>query len=85
MPRFPRQNLTELTGGLTAPMPGKVLAINVGDGDQVSKGQVLLVLEAMKMEHQISAPRDGTVTSVNVSEGDQVANSELLIELAEEA
>ncbi|MEC8819922.1 MAG: biotin/lipoyl-containing protein [Pseudomonadota bacterium] len=46
---------------------------------------MLLVLEAMKMEHQISAPRDGTVTSVNVSEGDQVANSELLIELAEEA
>jgi len=85
MPRFPRQNLTELSGGLTAPMPGKVLAINIGDGDQVSKGQVLLVLEAMKMEHQISAPRDGTVTSVNVSEGDQVANSELLIELAEEA
>jgi len=65
-------------------MPGKVLAISTSEGDSVSQGQVLLVLEAMKMEHQISAPRDGTVTSVNVSEGDQVANSELLIELAEE-
>ncbi|MBT6247506.1 MAG: biotin/lipoyl-binding protein, partial [Gammaproteobacteria bacterium] len=84
MPRFPQLHLTALSGGLTAPMPGKVLAISTSEGDSVSQGQVLLVLEAMKMEHQISAPRDGTVTSVNVSEGDQVANSELLIELAEE-
>jgi len=84
MPRFPQLHLTALSGGLTAPMPGKVLAISTSEGDAVSQGQVLLVLEAMKMEHQISAPRDGTVISINVSEGDQVANSELLIELAEE-
>ena len=84
MPRFPQLHLTALSGGLTAPMPGKVLAISTSEGDNVSQGQVLLVLEAMKMEHQISAPRYGTVTTINVSEGDQVANSELLIELAEE-
>ena len=70
-----------LSGGLTAPMPGKVLAIKTTDNAKVSKGDTLLILEAMKMEHQIIAPRDGEIASVKVIEGDQVANGELLIEM----
>ena len=75
---------TEQEGGggrLTAPMPGKVLAIKTADNARISKGDTLLILEAMKMEHQIIAPRDGEIASVKVIEGDQVANGELLIEM----
>jgi biotin carboxyl carrier protein len=62
-------------------MPGNVLALHVKPGDTVEQGQLLLVLEAMKMEHQITAPRDGSIKEVLVVVGDQVANSELLIVL----
>jgi len=80
-PRFPRKDTDGLSGGLTAPMPGKVLAVKTADNAKVSKGDTLLILEAMKMEHQILAPRDGEIASVKVIEGDQVANGELLIEM----
>ena len=70
-------------GHLTAPMPGKVLSVAVQAGDQVSKGQVLAVLEAMKMEHSITAPRDGTVGEVMVSAGDQVAEGVELLALSD--
>lgn len=85
LPRFPDRGLSELVGGLTAPMPGKVLAIYVSEGDRVEKGTLLLILEAMKMEHRITAPTDGVVGEVRAHEGDQVANGELLIVLNEEA
>tara|TARA_B100000683_G_scaffold126676_1_gene124301 strand:- start:838 stop:1281 length:444 start_codon:yes stop_codon:yes gene_type:complete len=66
--------------GLTAPMPGKILDVNVSVGDSVKKGDVLLVMEAMKMEHKIIAVTDGIVESVNYSVGDQVSQgAELLI------
>jgi biotin carboxyl carrier protein len=55
-----------------APMPGQVLKILVKQGDVVAKGATLLILEAMKMEHQVVAPRDGTVVSVNCAEGELV-------------
>jgi biotin carboxyl carrier protein len=55
-----------------APMPGLVLKILVKQGDVVAKGAPLLILEAMKMEHQIVAPRDGTVTAINCREGELV-------------
>ena len=59
-------------GAILAPMPGKVIAVDVAEGQSVTAGQRLLVLEAMKMEHALTAPFDGTVTELNVSEGGQV-------------
>ena len=66
--------------GLTAPMPGKILDVNFSAGDSVKKGDVLLVMEAMKMEHKIIAVTDGIVESVNYNVGDQVTQgAELLV------
>ena len=59
-------------GKLSAPMPGKIVAIKVNVGDQVKKGAPLVILEAMKMEHTITAPFDGEVQAVNANPGDQV-------------
>jgi len=59
-------------GAILAPMPGKVIAVDVSEGDQVTAGQRLMVLEAMKMEHALTAPFDGTVTGLTASEGGQV-------------
>jgi len=81
LPRFPIKALDDAASGLKAPMPGSVLIVNVKAGDTVEQGKVLLILEAMKMEHQITAPRDGTIEEVKVAVGDQVANGELLIVL----
>ena len=72
-------------GGLVkAPMPGKVLSLNVAEGDTVTKGQKLLVLEAMKMEHALAAPRDGVIASVLISAGDQVGDGDALVTLVED-
>jgi 3-methylcrotonyl-CoA carboxylase alpha subunit len=68
-------------GRLTAPMPGKVVAIHAKAGDAVKAGQALAVMEAMKMEHTIAAPRDGTVTELLYGVGDQVAEGAELLRL----
>jgi len=60
-------------GDIVAPMPGKVTAVEVSQSEKVSKGQRLLTLEAMKMEHALTAPFDGTVAELNVAPGQQVA------------
>jgi propionyl-CoA carboxylase alpha chain len=78
-PRFPVPGMDELSGGLVAPMPGAVLATEVKCGDEVSKGDLLLILEAMKMEHRITAPINGIVTELHVAAGDQVENGQLLV------
>ena len=83
LPRFPKADRADFRGGLMAPMPGRVLSIAVKAGQTVEKGQLLLVLEAMKMEHRITAPTDGTVKSVNVGENEQVANGAMLVMLDE--
>ena len=57
---------------VNAPMPGKILGIKANAGQAVKKGDVLLILEAMKMENEIVAPQDGTVASINVTVGEQV-------------
>ncbi len=64
-----------------APMPGTIMKINVSAGQAVKKGDVLCVLEAMKMENDICAPSDGTVASVNVQKGASVASEEVLVTL----
>ena len=63
---------------VTSPMPGTILAINVAAGDTVKRGQVLMVLEAMKMENEIMCPCDGKVVSVNTSKGSSVESGTLL-------
>ena len=83
-PRYPDPRGVDTGGGLTAPMPGAVLATQVSAGTKVSKGDLLVILEAMKMEHRIVAPRDGVVDQVHVSVGDQVDNAQLLVTLTEE-
>ena len=70
-------------GELTAPMPGQVRAVNVGEGDTVVKGQTLIVLEAMKMEIRIHAPQDGTVKKLFVQQGQTVEREQGLIEIEE--
>ena len=65
----------------SAPMPGKVLSVNVKAGDAVKSGDVLLILEAMKMQNEIMAPADGTVSDVRVSAGQTVATGDVMIVL----
>ena len=78
IPRFPEKDESQTKGGLVAPMPGKVISVHTKPGDEVQAGDLLIILEAMKMEHRISAPEAGTVREVRVSVGDQVANDALL-------
>ncbi len=82
-PRFPSANRSQMGGGLKAPMPGKVLAVEVAQGQSVDKGQLLLVLEAMKMEHRITAPAAGVIKALAVVVGEQVANGALLVTFEE--
>jgi acetyl-CoA/propionyl-CoA carboxylase biotin carboxyl carrier protein len=72
-------------GALEAPMPGSVLSVNVAAGDHVSEGEVLVVVESMKMELTLTAPRDATVLEVSVAAGDKVAQGQSLVELVESA
>ena len=79
LPRFVLPGTEASVGGLTAPMPGKVIEVRVSEGDTVQAGDTLLLLEAMKMEHPIQAPQDGKVTELRVATGDQVENGALLL------
>ena len=73
-------SLQEAAGGsLTAPMPGRVIAVNVTAGDAVSRGATLLVMEAMKMEHAVTAPTDGVIARVHYAAGDQVEDGATLV------
>ena len=66
---------------VNAPMPGTILKVNFAAGDTVKKGDILCILEAMKMENEILAPNDGKVASVNVKKGDSVTAGTLLVSL----
>ncbi len=70
-------------GSLEAPMPGVIVSVTVAGGDAVKAGDTLLVLEAMKMEHQVHAPGDGVVKRILFAPGDQVREGDLLVELVE--
>jgi len=69
------------TGAVTAPMPGTVIRIEKKNGDAVKAGELVLILEAMKMENEILAPTDGTISVMNCSEGGTVAGGEVLFEV----
>ena len=64
---------------VSAPMPGSVFKMLVSPGDEVKKGQTLLVFEAMKMENDLTAPADGTVSEITVSEGDAINVGDVLV------
>ena len=64
-----------------SPMPGTILDVRVKVGDSVKQGDVVMILEAMKMENEIVAPQDGTVASVNVNKGDTVEAGQTLVSL----
>lgn len=67
---------------ITAPMPGTILAVNVTSGSAVKKGDVLMILEAMKMENEIVAPKDGTVAQIVAAKGASVESGAPLVILA---
>ena len=67
---------------VVCPMPGTILDVKVSAGQAVTKGQVLLILEAMKMENEIVAPQDGTVAGVRVTKGAAVNSGDILVDLA---
>lgn len=66
---------------VTAPMPGKILEINVTEGEEVNSGDTLIVLEAMKMENNITAPRSGTIQEITATKGENVEADDILIKL----
>ncbi|RUM60066.1 MAG: oxaloacetate decarboxylase subunit alpha [Persephonella sp.] len=80
MPAGKRPKAKDL-GDVSSPMPGKVVSVKVSRGDKVKKGDVLLIVEAMKMENEIHSPIDGVVEEVYVREGDQVNPDECLIKI----
>ena len=71
-------------GELTAPMPGQIRAVNVSEGEAVTKGQTLMVLEAMKMEIRIQAPKAGVLKKLFVQQGQTVEREQVLIEIEED-
>jgi acetyl/propionyl-CoA carboxylase alpha subunit len=81
-PRFPLPSSQVAAGSLVAPMPGTVVRVEVAPGEVVTAGQVLVVLEAMKMEHSVRSPHDGTVAEVRVSAGQAVDSGTVLAVLA---
>jgi len=78
---LPREDAEARGGSLTAPMPGRIIQVMSRPGDAVKKGQGLLILEAMKMEHTITAPADGVVKEVHFAAGEQVLEGTELVTL----
>ena len=76
-----RQSSVQSEGGLSAPMPGKILKVLVQEGAPVKAGETLLILEAMKMEHKISSPKEGKVKKIYFPEGARVTQGENLCEV----
>lgn len=79
--RARRRGMERATGSLAASMPGQVIAVPVSPDQPVSRGQTLVVLEAMKMEQRITAPEDGVVAAVNCAVGDVVERGQVLVEV----
>ncbi len=78
---LPARRIRERSGHLRSPMPGLVLSIEVKDGDKVRTGQVIAVVEAMKVENALRSERDGTVKAIRVNPGDNIAADDIIVEL----
>ena len=78
VPRFVDPSTLTPPGSLTAPMPGSVIRLPVAEGETVSAGQTLVVLEAMKMEHTVASPIDGVLSALPVEVGQQVSTGDVL-------
>ncbi|MBV9726686.1 MAG: 3-methylcrotonyl-CoA carboxylase, partial [Gammaproteobacteria bacterium] len=83
-PRTHEFSATAAVGGLTTPLPGMVVSVAVGVGARVSAGDVLMVIEAMKMEHTITAPHAGTVKAIHFARGQRVPEGSELLEITPE-
>ncbi len=81
LPKFNISQEEVIKGGLTAPMPGKVVEIKIKKGSNIKKGDTLVILEAMKMEHKVLAPDNGKIKEVLIKENDQVENGQTLVVL----
>jgi acetyl/propionyl-CoA carboxylase alpha subunit len=79
LPRFPEAAADDEQGSLHSPMPGKVIKVMVNEGQEVTEGDVLMVMEAMKMEHTLRAPHGGVVRAVRAAAGDQVEADQILV------
>lgn len=77
----PAAGVSEGSVKIAAPMPGKILAVKANAGQAVKSGDVIMILEAMKMENEITVPQDGTVASINVAVGDSVESGDTLATL----
>ncbi len=84
LPRFPEPEREEVAGGLAAPMPGKVVKVEVVEGQHVHTGDLLLIVEAMKMEHRVTAPHPGVLQEVRAKVGDQVHGGDILVVLEQQ-
>ena len=80
-PAAPAASGAEGSVKIAAPMPGKILAIKANAGQAVKRGEVVMILEAMKMENEITAPEDGTIAGINVAVGDSVESGDTLASL----
>lgn len=78
IPAAPAQNVAGDGEPIKAPMPGIILAVKVNIGTAVKRGELLLILEAMKMENEIVAPRDGVVTQILAGKGTSVSTGDIL-------
>jgi len=68
-------------GAITAPMPGQILKILVNNGEEVTEGQALFIVEAMKMEHTLKAPYEGKVSNLNFKAGDSVNSTDVILKI----
>lgn len=75
----PAANVPASAEKVTAPMPGTIMSVNVKEGDTVKRGDVLCILEAMKMENEIMSPKDGKIVAVSVSQGASVNSGDVLV------
>ncbi len=82
-PRFPDRTAESAADGAFAPMPGKIVRVLVSEGEEVTTGQTLVIMEAMKMEHSIGAPHEGVVAEVRVKEGQQVQEGHVVVVVRE--